>query len=92
LHEEASHGDLLLQEDFFISKIKSIMKASNYYVEELLKKCEDSGVIQRTTRNFSFMKILRFISLRINTISIQCIDWILLSLKNDEMLPSERAI
>lgn len=38
------------------------------------------------------MKVLKFISLRFNIISLQCIDWILLSLKKDEMLPSERAI
>jgi len=68
------------------------MRVPRHYVEQLLDICENNGVIQRTTRNFSFMKILKFISLRINIISLQCIDWILLSLKNDEMLPSERAI
>ena len=38
------------------------------------------------------MKTLSFLSLALDLISHECIHWVLTSLRNDEMTPSERAI
>lgn len=38
------------------------------------------------------MKTMSFISLRLEIITHECLTWVLLSLKKDEMTPTERAI
>ena len=38
------------------------------------------------------MKTMSFISLRLDIITHECLTWVLLSLKKDEMTPTERAV
>ena len=38
------------------------------------------------------MKTLSFISLQLEIITHECITWVLTSLRNDEMTPTERAV
>jgi hypothetical protein len=49
-------------------------------------------IIQRTIRNFASLKTLSFLSLKLEVMSFECIKWVLISLKNDEMTPSVKAI
>jgi len=38
------------------------------------------------------MKVLSFVSLKLDIISHQCLHWVIVSLKKDEMTPTERTI
>jgi hypothetical protein len=38
------------------------------------------------------MRTLSFISLQLEMISHECLQWVLLSLKRDEMTPTEKAV
>ena len=48
--------------------------------------------MQKTIRNFSNIKTLHFVSLKLDIISLECLQWVLKSLRLDEMMPSEKAI
>ncbi len=61
-------------------------------IRELIDKSEDLGIIHQTRRNFASMKTLSFVSLQLDLISHECVHWVLTSLRNDEMTPTERAI
>ena len=58
----------------------------------MLDDAEHANIIQRTIRNFSQLKTLKFVSLKLDTISYECMNWVLKSLRSNEMTPSERAI
>ena len=53
---------------------------------------EQASIIQRTTRNFSNLRTLNFLSLKLDILSLESLYWVLKSLRRDEMLPSEKAI
>ena len=53
---------------------------------------EKEEIIQKTVRNFSNLKTLCFISLKLDVLSYECLKWVLISLRSNEMTPSERAI
>lgn len=61
-------------------------------LRDLIDKSEDLGIIHQTRRNFASMKTLSFVSLQLDLISHECVYWVLTSLRNDEMTPTERAI
>ncbi len=58
----------------------------------LLRVGTDQGVVHQTIRKFATMKTLVFISLKLDIVSDECISWVLQSLRNDDMTPTERAI
>ena len=60
--------------------------------DKLIDACEKSQLVQKTIRNFSNIKTLHFISLKLDIISLECLQWVLKSLRRDEMMPSEKAI
>lgn len=62
------------------------------FVIELLNEAEKQGIIHKTIRNFANEVTLCFVSLRIEIISYECISWVLRSLSQDEMTPSEKTI
>jgi len=49
-------------------------------------------VIHLTTRNFADIKTVTFVSLRLEVISRECLLWVSLTLRQDEMTPTERII
>jgi hypothetical protein len=58
----------------------------------LIDFAEKEEIIQKTVRNFSNLKTLCFISLKLDVLSYECLKWVLISLRSNEMTPSERAI
>lgn len=58
---------------------------------QIIKTCEDYGIIHTTYRQFSTKKQV-FHSLNLDIISHESILWCLRSLKRDEMTPNEKAI
>ena len=61
-------------------------------VVDMIELSTEVGIIHKTKRNFASMKTLIFVSLKLDIISHQCLYWVLISLRKDEMTPTEKAI
>ena len=61
-------------------------------IEALLAEAQTQGIIHETKRFFANIRTLCFFSLKLEIVSFECINWVLTSLKQDEMTPSEKAI
>ena len=51
--------------------------------DELIDACEKNSLLQKTIRNFSNIKTLHFLSLKLDIISLECLQWVLKSLRLD---------
>ena len=78
------------EEGILMIEGKELLKKLNNNTQ-LIKTCEDYGVIHTTYRQFSTRKQI-FHSLNLDLISHESILWCLRSLKRDEMTPNEKAI
>lgn len=85
-------GQLLIERCQFEALMQEKLQIKEEQSRDLLELAESLSIIQITTRNFSNIKTLHFISLKLEVMSLECLDWVLLSLSQDEMTPSERAI
>ena len=59
---------------------------------EALERAFTYGFIHKTDRNFANSQRIEFVSLKIQVLSHQCLQWVITSLKRDEMTPTESAI
>jgi hypothetical protein len=83
LRSAAEEGNLMLESSDLLNMIDN-----NH---QLIKKCENNGIIHTTHRQFGNKKQV-FHSLNLDLISHESILWCLRSLKRDEMTPTEKAI
>jgi hypothetical protein len=58
----------------------------------VLVRAEQQGYIIVTVRSFGSVKTLTLVSMRLQIISIESVQWVLRGLKRDGMGPNERAI
>jgi len=105
LFDFARKGDLLIDYETFKSSLISkhqfkgtvtpfrlIFISLDKQCRDLINLAEEQGIIHQTKRNFANMRTLSFVSLQLDLISHECIHWVLCSLRNDEMTPTERAV
>ena len=50
------------------------------------------GIFYQTRRQFSNLPTLTFISLKLDIISHECIQWVLYSLRKDKFTPTEKGV
>eukprot|EP00825_Cyclidium_porcatum_P025901 TRINITY_DN2801_c0_g2_i1.p1 TRINITY_DN2801_c0_g2~~TRINITY_DN2801_c0_g2_i1.p1 ORF type:complete len:915 (-),score=168.77 TRINITY_DN2801_c0_g2_i1:203-2947(-) len=89
LRNYAEHGDLMVLWDTFILQVKSKIP-TNCNLEALLQSCLD--IYHQTMRKFGDTEPTFYVSLHLQTISVQSIIWILESIKRDRMTPSEKLV
>ena len=62
-----------------------------FQVRSFLGRAENMGIIHLTKRQFG-AKAINFYSLKLEILSLECLTWVLRSLRRDEMCPNERAV
>ena len=89
LKEQANNGYLLLSEQAFRSLFTNIPSLSIH-----LEIAQKEGIILICRRHFGHPAnhSTSYISLRLTTISLQSLYWVLASLKRDQMTPTDRVI
>ena len=95
--EEAYKGNLMHEyEDFkkalferFLKRCQPISKAD---FEDLFLQVKTNNFFHITVRKFGDMKPLRYCSLLLESISVEALVWILLSIKNDRMKPTDKLV
>lgn len=95
--KEAYEGNLMhIYDDFKTNVLNAFQNQfglqSKYDLDELFSRLKDNNIFHITVRKFGDSKPLLFISLLLTSISHEVIVWILLSIKNDKMKPSEKLI
>ena len=74
---------------------KSFAQKSRISIEQaslIIRELEKLGHLHPTERTFCDLKTMFFTSLKLDSLSLECLLWTLRSLKIDEMLPTERAV
>lgn len=92
LFENAACGDLLNLKTKFMRQMVAKMRISESNALSLIDKAANSGIIHQIDRNFANAQKIEFISLKIQVLSHQCLQWVITSLRRDEMTPTESAI
>ena len=92
LFENAALGELLILKSKFIEQMHEKISIQRSMALKIIKKTVDYGIIHQTDRNFANSQKIEFISLKIQVLSHQCLQWVITSLRRDEMTPSESAI
>lgn len=72
----------------FAKRVRMNMSESN----TIIKEVERLGQVHTIERSFCDLKTMFFTCLKITSLSYESVTWTLRSLKQDEMLPTERAI
>lgn len=57
-----------------------------------MKLTLDLEIVHETVRNFTQTKRIELVSLKIETMSLQLLSWVITSLKRDDMTPLDSAI
>lgn len=72
------------------------MKEKWDYADEkchnVIERAESHGIVHQTIRNFANSQKIELVSLKIQVMSHQCLQWVITSLRRDEMTPTEAAI
>jgi hypothetical protein len=94
---EAFKGHLMHEQEGFRAAVIQAYQTqfgvqSKFELEELYSRVKDSNHFHVTVRKFGDSKPLVFISLLLTSISQEVIVWILLSIKNDKMKPTDKLI
>lgn len=94
---QANEGNLMHPDSTFKADVMAAYQNQygiqpKYELEELYERLKDSNIFHITVRKFGDSKALLFVSLMLTSISIEAMLWILLSIKNDRMKPSEKLI
>ena len=95
--QEAYKGNLMHEYDEFQNAVYDKYQVqcgliSRDDFEDLLIQAKNNNFFHITVRKFGDMKPLRFCSLLLNSISLESIIWILLSIKNDRMKPTDKLV
>mmetsp|Transcript_10999 Transcript_10999/g.21551 ORF Transcript_10999/g.21551 Transcript_10999/m.21551 type:complete len:891 (+) Transcript_10999:1558-4230(+) len=92
LTEMASEGDLMIEYSNAIKMFQQKARVSYDIAAQWLKSGERLELFMITQRQFGTLRTVSFVSLKLDTMSLEALLWILRSLKRDEMIPTERAI
>jgi hypothetical protein len=79
-----------MNEAAFIAALRSSMDVP--HPQAVIERALKFGIILRTVRRFQRMKPLSLISLNLKVLTYQSLQWVILSLRNDEMTPSEKGL
>jgi hypothetical protein len=90
--EQSEKGNLMYDFSNVIRALQLRVRITNDQASTVLKNAERLGLIHITKRQFGNMRSFIFVSLKLEGVSLECLLWVLRSLKNDEMMPTERAI
>ena len=92
LFEDAAMGELLILKTRFVDQIIARVSLGHAKALKAVERAVGYGIIHQTDRNFANSKKIEFISLKIQVLSHQCLQWVITSLRRDEMTPTETAI
>jgi hypothetical protein len=90
LRNYAEQGDVLVKKEVFERNLMAQYKTID--ISGLLKDAEDKKIIQIISRKFGDSKAHFYISLLLDTISIQSLYWTIKSLINDQLTPNEKML
>ena len=92
LKSYANQGKIMSEVNTLINRFQhyAIVKAEQ--ARSAVQAVLSADLIHTTNRSFGTVKTLSFVSLKADCLSLELLLWTLRSLKNDEMLPTERAI
>ena len=92
LRVTAAEGTLMVESSELVAKLFSEMSfKKEFQIRSFLGKAENLGIIHLTKRQFG-AKIISFYSMKLEILSLECLTWVLRSLRRDEMCPNERAV
>jgi hypothetical protein len=92
LKEMAAEGHLMTEYSNAIKMLQQKARVSYDIAAQWLKSGERLELFMITQRQFGTLRTVSFVSLKLDTISLEALLWTLRSLKKDEMIPTERAI
>ena len=92
LKSYANQGKIMSEVNTLINRFQhyAIVKAEQ--ARNAVQTVLTADLIHTTNRSFGTVKTVSFVSLKADCLSLELLLWTLRSLKNDEMLPTERAI
>lgn len=91
LFEQTKQGRLMIP----VEEIKSLVESqgeSEGDFEKLIKNIQDCAFFHMTIRTFGEYPPLKYLSLKLQNISLECIVWILRSISLDSMKPTDQLI
>lgn len=92
LKELADAGQIMNDAGWLCKEFAKRVRVSMSESNTVIKEVERMGQIHTIERSFCDLKMMFFTCLKISSLSYESIIWTLRSLKQDEMLPTERAI
>ena len=60
--------------------------------EKIIRSLESKEIIHCTTRKFGDSEPISYLSLKLSGISIECLVWIIESIRRDEMTPTDKMV
>ena len=82
----------MVESSELVAKLFSEMSfKKEFQIRSFLGKAENLGIIHLTKRQFG-AKVISFYSMKLEILSLECLTWVLRSLRRDEMCPNERAV
>ena len=94
LREQAELGKLIILKQEFLTMLDEIAKKNKvpFTAQQLFEECLNQNLIHLVIRQFSGNLIFSFISMKLKTISIQSLIWVIISLLEDKMTPTEKLV
>lgn len=90
LRSHADKGDVIVKKEVFEQEVLARYKTVE--IASLLKEAEEKKVIQIISRKFGDSKPHFYISLLLDSLSIQALFWTIKSLINDQLTPNEKML
>ncbi|KAL4448784.1 hypothetical protein ABPG74_012873 [Tetrahymena malaccensis] len=89
----AEKGELMIHKEVFLKMVQNnIPGCTEKDCVEIFNEAENAGIIHQTTRTFANSTELHFVSLKLEYISLQSLIWIIKSIKQDLMTPTDKLI
>ena len=93
LRKLAFQGELMIPKDQFIQMIDETIRTKfNKKTEQVLENAQAAEIIHVTTRKFADDLSFNYVSLQLQTITVESLGWICRSIKRDAMTPTEKLI
>lgn len=86
------HDLLIFKREAFERLQSEIGPLEKNEIDDLFNKLTDNDFLHVTARKFGDSKSLKYVSLCLKSISLEAIIWLILSIKNDCMKPSDKLI
>ena len=75
-----------------MDQIHQMLNVPESIALQAIDKAVSLSIIHQTDRNFANSQKIEFVSLKIQVLSHQCLQWVITSLRRDEMTPTDSAI